>query len=256
MQNRYVADVGDFGKFGLLRALCASPETPMPLIKLGVVWYLVPDESHNNDGKHITYLEVPGPKRELYRECDPDLYHRLAEIHQSGIRDVKAIRRHGVLPEGTVFYEEPLDFEGVKSKNRIDHRRRWLENALEMTARCDLIFVDPDNGLQVKIGACELKGPKYVFFEELSPFLQLDKSVVIYHHINRRGKAHEQIHARLAQIKYNLSGGNRAMALLYHRGSARVFFIIPSSQQESALSKRVGSFMNGPWSRHFELVSN
>ena len=27
MQNRYVGDLGDFGKFGLLRALCSCSET-------------------------------------------------------------------------------------------------------------------------------------------------------------------------------------------------------------------------------------
>lgn len=39
MQDRYVGDIGDFGKYGLLRALCAHD------LSLGVVWYLVPDES-------------------------------------------------------------------------------------------------------------------------------------------------------------------------------------------------------------------
>src|ERR1700684_4163658 len=40
MQDRYVGDVGDFGKFGLLRALCGESH-PLPL-KLGVVWYRFP----------------------------------------------------------------------------------------------------------------------------------------------------------------------------------------------------------------------
>src|SRR5829696_4979011 len=49
MQDRYVGDVGDFGKYGLLRTLGAG-------LSLGVVWYLVPNESHNADGKHTSYL--------------------------------------------------------------------------------------------------------------------------------------------------------------------------------------------------------
>ena len=47
MQDRYVGDVGDFGKYGLLRALCGGDLT------LGVVWYLYPDEEANNDGDDI-----------------------------------------------------------------------------------------------------------------------------------------------------------------------------------------------------------
>ena len=38
MQDRYVGDIGDFGKYGLLRALCGRD------LYLGVVWYLIPDE--------------------------------------------------------------------------------------------------------------------------------------------------------------------------------------------------------------------
>jgi len=56
MQNRYTADIGDFGKYGLLRALCSTVDDGSKL-RLGVVWYLVPDESHNADGKFIQYLD-------------------------------------------------------------------------------------------------------------------------------------------------------------------------------------------------------
>ena len=48
MQNRYAGDVGDFGKYGLLRTLCREP----PLLSLGVVWYLVSDEQGDQDSLH------------------------------------------------------------------------------------------------------------------------------------------------------------------------------------------------------------
>lgn len=51
MQNRYTGDIGDFGKLGLLRVLQESGLT------IGVNWYLVPDENHNSDGRHVQYLE-------------------------------------------------------------------------------------------------------------------------------------------------------------------------------------------------------
>jgi hypothetical protein len=37
MQNRYTADLGDFGKYGLLKALCQSKDEERNL-RLGVVW--------------------------------------------------------------------------------------------------------------------------------------------------------------------------------------------------------------------------
>ena len=47
MQDRYAGDVGDFGKLGMLRCIENSG------LCVGVNWYLVGNESHNNDGKHI-----------------------------------------------------------------------------------------------------------------------------------------------------------------------------------------------------------
>jgi len=79
MQNRYVGDVGDFGKYGLLRGIFQKP----PEYKLGIVWYLVPDgygdsKSATNDGKHIAYLEDCNKPR--FRGCDEDLYDYLKSI--------------------------------------------------------------------------------------------------------------------------------------------------------------------------------
>lgn len=48
MQDRYVGDIGDYVKLGILRAL-------MPGERLGVAWWLYPDEAHNADGRHIGY---------------------------------------------------------------------------------------------------------------------------------------------------------------------------------------------------------
>ena len=44
--HRYVGDIGDYLKFGLLRALS-------PGHRLGVASWLYPDENHNRDGRHI-----------------------------------------------------------------------------------------------------------------------------------------------------------------------------------------------------------
>lgn len=43
MQNRYVGDVGDFGKYTLLNALASSG------LRLGVVWYLNEFEEGNSE---------------------------------------------------------------------------------------------------------------------------------------------------------------------------------------------------------------
>ena len=62
MQNRYVGDLGDFGKYGLLRALCVPGDAlGGPELSLGIVWYLVPDETRTGDGNFSgTWSPQPG----------------------------------------------------------------------------------------------------------------------------------------------------------------------------------------------------
>lgn len=52
MQDRYAGDIGDFGKFSLLRNLFKNEQ-----YKIGTIWYRYPDESHNDDGRHVDYFD-------------------------------------------------------------------------------------------------------------------------------------------------------------------------------------------------------
>ena len=166
-----------------------------------------------------------------------------------------------MLPWGTRFYEATLTFDRPDEQghytreHRVARRKAWLQDALKLTAGCDIVFVDPDNGLEVQVDPCQRRGPKYVFFEELLPYVERDQSLVVYHHLGRQGSAWDQIRERLTQIKGKL--GRDAFALLYHRGSARVFLsCLPlgtartSSPRPKCLCKVRGrvisSFLNHP----------
>ena len=52
MKNQYVGDIGDYGKYGLLRFLAGRG------IKIGVNWYLTKDDE-SSDGKFTDYLKRP-----------------------------------------------------------------------------------------------------------------------------------------------------------------------------------------------------
>ena len=59
MQYRYAGDVGDFGKFGLLRHLCR--ETAQDKLKPGVIWYKTTPgkkEEESPHGKFTNYLQT------------------------------------------------------------------------------------------------------------------------------------------------------------------------------------------------------
>ncbi|MCD4766574.1 MAG: hypothetical protein K8R34_08695 [Methanosarcinales archaeon] len=260
MQNRYTADIGDFGKYGLLRALCSTVDDGSKL-RLGVVWYLVPDESHNDDGKFIQYLDHSTKNEHRFRWCDPELYDALADIIRKKDRNVSSIRKYSILPPGTVFYEEPLTFDGTPAnspgarRNRIAYRNGWMQDALSATQDCDIIFVDPDNGLEAGTKRHLKQGPKYVFFDELEPYCKREQSLIIYHHTSRRGTAEEQVRERLAQIDERLNSSS-TFALLYHRGSSRAFLVVQSEKHKTILTEKVEQFMQGPWSQHFTVVRN
>lgn len=258
MQNRYVGDVGDFGKYGLLRNLCGKDMSEKKL-SLGVLWYLIPDESHNEDGKYVGYLEPKRENEKRFRNCDKELYDKLRDIINSGQRSVQIISHSNVLPNGTIFYDEPLSYWELPSSNpetrkkRLNLRDTWVQAGLDRTTICDLIFVDPDNGLQVKsVERHHNKAPKYAYFEELLPIIQRGQSLIIYHHLCRNGTASKQVEERLNQIEEHF-GISDTYALLYKRGTLRAFIVVPSKKDGQVLIERSIKTMI-TWNEHFELI--
>lgn len=196
MENKYVGDLGDFGKYGLLRYLCRG-------LRLGVVWYLVADEDHNADGRYIRYLNLdqetsllyglsPGTKsfasqnERRFRACSPELYDALSRIVRDRARTVAEIRKRGVLPADTVFFEDVLELSARGRDERRKQREEWVDAALARTIDCDAVFLDPDNGLELDPdNGRALPGPKYVTYEEVRRFRARGQSVIVYQHFDR-----------------------------------------------------------------------
>jgi hypothetical protein len=254
MQNRYFGDVGDYGKYGLLRKLCGLTSDGSQL-SLGVVWYLVPDEGHNDDGKHVSYL-----RKLSYRSCDPYLFDGLKLLLNNGPRSVSKIQQSDLLPNETVFFDTFLSYDGMPitgSKNklaRLMRRRKWLLDATDSVENCDIIFLDPDNGFQVKsVKQHADRGVKYIFWDEVKQFSNEAKTLVIYHHLNRTMKSRDQIMAKLDEFRNKLPRGETVIALLFKRGSHRVFFIVPSNIHRSLISTRLRNMGTSNWAPHIEL---
>ena len=257
MQNRYVGDIGDFGKYGLLRALTGLSTTPSSDhgLRLGVVWYLYPDESHNADGKYTGYLDAKPANHDRFRVCDPPLYDALGCLVGAGDRDVVAVHRCGVMPDDTSYYESSLSYP--KSMSRVARqatRKNWFTDALEATAGADMVFVDPDNGISATANPLRKTGPKYVFIDDILRFAQRGQSLVIYHHLGRQGTAGQQINRLAEYLRLNLNLPSLPQALWYHRGTARVYFIVAQPKHESVIEENLSCFLNSPWREHFQLV--
>jgi len=252
MQNRYFGDVGDFGKYGLLRILSGLEEEPQ--LRLGVVWYLFPDETHNADGKHLGYLRKPRD----YRDCDEQLFRLLHSLifDKNGqliesARQIKNAETPGVLPEGTRFYNEPLTFPvRMRFQERKWLRDHWYSAAQAATIDAKLVFLDPDNGIECSKSRTSKKGPKYVFWDEMAGFVHRGQSVVVYHHLGRKGSHAQQVECLAGQIGKRFPGFDIS-ALIFRRGNGRAYFVIASPQHKGLLLQRLSKISSGPWSRHF-----
>jgi len=232
LQNRYTGDIGDFAKYGLLRALGAG-------LRLGVAWYLFPDESHNGDGRHIDYLKAP----ERWRRLDPALFDTLNSVVSAGRREVAAIEDSGVLGNAR-FAGALLDFRGDR-REREQQRAAWFRGVLADIAGCDLVFADPDNGLSEDAGyrPGERGAWKRIPVSE-AQVLAAGRTAVIYHHNTRRPGGHlEEIRHWLGQF------GEDALALYWRRHSPRTFFILRPTDE----IRRRAEALAERWAPHFQL---
>ena len=253
MQDRYVGDIGDFGKYGLLRALTEAGHTPA--LHLGMVWYLYPDECHNDDGKFTGYLCENPRNHSRFRTCDPPLYDTLHNLVCDGQRNVAAVRHRCILPSTTTYYEHPLSYPPrMPLPERQEVREQWLKAALLATTTSDLIFVDPDNGISRTASPWRKKGPKYMFIDDCRRFYERGQSLVIYHHLGRRGSAEQQINCLAELLKQELGLTRLPWALRYRRGSARAYFIAAQENHEAYLESRLKPFVESPWNAHFQRV--
>jgi hypothetical protein len=248
MQNRYVGDIGDFAKYALLRRLASTSEEP--LIRLGVVWCLYPDEHHNSDGRHIFYLGRPG-----IAELDLELVFALQKIVASRLRSIGAVASAGILPRGTVFCNTPVCLPDCAASTRYDrllHRSSWLEDCLARTQESELVFFDPDNGIEAaSVPKHHAKAGKYIYLDELARFWKRGHALLVYHHLNRTMPAGAQVAQMTERLRGNF-GGARVMPLVFRRGSCRVFWLVfRRSALGNELQRRANSFLNNGWKVHF-----
>lgn len=255
MQNRYAGDLGDYLKFGLLRCLCA-PKPNSAALRLGVVWYLVPDESHNADGKHTAYLDSGHASALELRRADPELYDQLASVVAAGVRSVAALERAGVLPANTATYSTALQFRDLPITARSARSKRredWLSASLLATVGCDVVFVDPDNGVRPTDHPSPRhrnKAEKHAYLDEIAAFTDRGQSVIAYQHADRSAPVDVQARLRLNDLAL-ATGKEPLAAVRASRGSTRLYLISADQSHDDRLDTNLRDLSRGPWSREF-----
>ncbi len=228
MQDRYAGDVGDYGKFALLRAMEAQG------IRLGINWYRTETAAYeiHDDGKYRI------PKE--FSECDPQLSAALDAVFDTAeSRSVQKLEAAGLL-KCSSFVHDPVPRE---TQTRSD----WHQKALTYLADCDLVFLDPDNGLNVKsVRAGSQKSVKYVWMHEITDYIAAEKSVIFYNHRPRK-----KADAYFSEYSARLEAMNKPVYVLtFPRRSIRDYFIIPAAaSHEARILAALHSMEEGPFGR-------
>ncbi|WP_103020141.1 hypothetical protein [Salinibacter altiplanensis] len=230
MKNQYFGDINDYYKYGLLRALLRPAS-----MDLLVGWMLTPDEG-STDGRKTSYLDRP----DRYRSLDPELFDFLSRAVQNDQRrGVSAIEETGLLPRASYFSRFIPDGRNERSG--------YFDALLSMGG--DIIFFDPDNGLEIKSKDRGHKSSsKYLFFDEVQRTWSSGRSVLIYQHFPRVG--HEAYtKSRLQDLRRITSGPWISSVRTSH-----VLFLL-AAQPEHAPPLEAGiEEVRESWGREFKEV--
>jgi hypothetical protein len=225
VRHNFVNDIGDYAKYALLRAICASSAD---LIRLGVIWYLTDHAEQNGDGRKRAHLSQNG-----WEDLDPELLAAMRRIENArqdqDDLNVALIESSGVLPPGTVYFSEPIPRVHGGTLQRVADRAAWFGRARSAVVGSDLVFLDPDNGLQVR--SAPLTSPlasKYATVAEIAALLDDGTGVILYQHGNRAPWPEQRAHV-CAQIASGTARPLTIRSLRFGAFGVRAFFCITTS---------------------------
>src|ERR1700683_2511534 len=64
--------------------------------------------------------------------------------------NLSLIEESGILPAGTAYFAEAIPGAYTPARQRVSERAGWFIRARQEVAGCDLVFLDPDDGLAVR----------------------------------------------------------------------------------------------------------
>ena len=219
MKQQYFADVNDYKKYGLLRAL-AGPDT-----RLLVAWMLTPNDGRS-DGNLLGYLRRP----EKWRRLDPDLFDFLESTNPATQpRSVAAIEAWPGMAATFLSAIVPDSASG---------RDEWTGQLIERARVHDLVFFDPDNGIEIKSRPRGRKdSSKYVLWRELEGTWAAGSSLVVYQHFPREPR--QDFMERVARELQRRLGCLEVAVL---RTPYVAFFVVPQEGWIETIQQRSRAF--------------
>jgi hypothetical protein len=220
MQDRYAGDVGDFGKFALLRALANDR-------RIGVCWYRTDGSLEKNlDGRHTAYLN----KRDEYRFLDPNVFDALSDIKsQSELGKQRSIAQL----EAANLLKTAIYHDGFVPPSKIE-RSQWKNEMCAKVNECDFVFLDPDNGLSESGFSI-----KHVRLDEIQTLRRQQRSLLLYCHQDRTkggaGAFVEKLRDRLRSV-----GVDSTIVVRLRPGTSRCYVLM---DYDKVLQERAEEFV-------------
>ncbi len=225
MKNQYLADIGDYGKYALLRHIAKAG------ISVSVNWYLTPDDG-SKDGKFRDYL-----KDDKEAVLDPELFEKLRSLPRTVRSTVMDLEAMDVIP-GADYYHQDLEVFG---------RDKWLRACMEH-CKGSLIYLDPDNGIRQGAPGQSADSIKFAYTSEIAALFESGRDVVCYCH---RGRRNDLDWEKYKALLYHELQDVRLFCLTYHRGTQRSFLFAVHEEHADQYQQILSEFLNNTEKRYF-----
>lgn len=235
MKDQYFGDINDYRKYGLLRSIIRNGMFN-PLI----AWMLTPDDG-TTDGKFISYLEHANK----WSRYDQTLFQKLKELLvNNNKRQVSLIENSDLLPN-TAYYSCHVPDSALE-------RDSWFASLMSQALNSNLVFLDPDNGLEVKSKSYGSKNSsKFLYWREVASLWSFGKSLLIYQHFIRE-KRFSFIQQMLKALSESTQG-----SLVEAFSTRRVVFLMALQPEHHRFHKAIVSTVQKNWEdqfHHWELT--
>jgi hypothetical protein len=225
MKDQYFGDINDYRKYGLLR--CILDHRP---IKPCVAWMLTPDDD-SEDGNFISYLS----KQDKSQHYDPELYQGLKRAIGSNPKRRVSLIEETELLNGTKYFSKLVPDNKTA-------RQSWLASLLDNTKECNFVFLDPDNGVEVKSKPFGCKNSsKYVYWNEIGELWNNGKSLLIYQHFPRE-KREKFIQRMLTSLREKTHN-----SVIEAFSTSNVVFLMALQPEHHELLPPIVNLVNDRW---------
>ena len=227
MQEHYLGDVHDFVKYAFLRSLSEQLGW-----RLGVNWYHTRTDPDSSDGDNRAYLSS-GPELANWK---PDLFKRIEGLQDLSDRRFGRVSELGILPACTIYYEDQIP--------TVD-RKAWHESAQKALKDSCMVFLDPDNGFQVKSMETRTR-PKYTLFQEAVDFLRDDKVVITIQFASRSEPLVNYARKRRSEL-HEIPGTTHCLPVIRGRAASPniLFFTLAPADRIPQVNRALRNFAKG-----------